>query len=255
MRDNLRPDLTTVRLIVDQIAKGLRAFHRKEVIHRDLKQENIMIDLHGTAKIIDFGSVYVAGLEEVAGPADGPGLVGALDCVASEYHLREAPMDRSDTNSLAVIAYEMLTGKLRYGRSFSGRRNIGQLTYVSASDFNNAVPAWFDAALAKATHWKPSERTEAPSALMMDLQRPNPNYSVRPRPLLERDPTAFWRGLAVVLAVINLPLIYRLRRRRSAQVANAPFIFWLQVRQDAAVMISKRPRQSLRLMRPPDYSS
>ena len=70
----------------------------------------------------------------------------------------------------------------------------------------------FDAALAKATHWKPTERTEALSALTMDLQRPNPNYSSRPRPLLERNPTAFWRGLALVLALINLLLIYRLWR-------------------------------------------
>lgn len=209
MRDNPRPDPTTVRLIVDQIAKGLRAFHRKEVIHRDLKPENIMIDRHGTAKIIDFGSAYVAGLEEAEGPADKPGLVGTLDYIAPEYHLGEAPTDRSDIYSLAVIAYEMLTGKLPYGRGFSGRRDIGRLKYVSASDFNDAVPAWFDAALAKATHWKPSERTEALSALMMDLQRPNPNYSVRPRPLLERNPAAFWRGLALVLAVINLLLICR----------------------------------------------
>ena len=212
MRDNPRPDLTTVRLIVDQIANGLRAFHRKEVIHRDLKPENIMIDRHGTAKIIDFGSVYVAGLEEAAAPADKPGLVGTLDYTAPEYHLGEAPTDRSDIYSLGVIAYEMLTGKLPYGRGFSSRRDIGRLKYVSASDFNDAVPPWFDAALAKATHWKPTERTEALSALTMDLQRPNPNYSNRPRPLLERNPTAFWRGLALVLALINLLLIYRLWR-------------------------------------------
>jgi hypothetical protein len=106
----------------------------------------------------------------------------------------------------------MLTGKLPYGRGFSSRRDIGRLKYVSASDFNDAVPPWFDAALAKATHWKPTERTEALSALTMDLQRPNPNYSSRPRPLLERNPTTFWRGLALVLALINLLLIYRLWR-------------------------------------------
>jgi serine/threonine protein phosphatase PrpC len=210
MRDHPRPDLTSVRQIVDQIAKGLRAFHRKEIIHRDLKPENVMIDRHGTAKIIDFGSVYVAGLEEAGGLPNKPALVGTLDYTAPEYHLGEAPTDRSDIYSLGVIAYEMLTGKLPYGRGFSSRRDIGRLKYVSALDFNEAISPWIDAALAKATHFRPTERTEALSALVMDLQRPNPNYSTGPRPLMERDPIAFWRAVAIILALVNLLLLYRL---------------------------------------------
>ena len=47
MIDNPRPDLETVRGIVEQIAKGLRAFHRKEMLHQDLRPDNIMIDKRG----------------------------------------------------------------------------------------------------------------------------------------------------------------------------------------------------------------
>ena len=57
MIDNPNPDLETVRGIVEQIAKGLQAFHRLEMLHQDLRPDNIMIDRTGTAKIIDFGSV------------------------------------------------------------------------------------------------------------------------------------------------------------------------------------------------------
>jgi serine/threonine protein kinase len=56
MIDNPTPDIETVREIVEQIARGLRAFHRLEMLHQDLRPENIMIDSTGTVKIIDFGS-------------------------------------------------------------------------------------------------------------------------------------------------------------------------------------------------------
>ncbi|NOR19156.1 MAG: protein kinase, partial [Xanthomonadales bacterium] len=65
MHDNPQPAMEDVRNIVQQIAAGLRAFHRQEMIHQDLKPENIMIDEHGTVKIIDFGSTKIAGIEEI----------------------------------------------------------------------------------------------------------------------------------------------------------------------------------------------
>lgn len=58
-----RPE--TVRGIVEQIAKGMRAFHRLEMLHQDLRPDNIMIDNTGTVKIIDFGSTRVAGIMEI----------------------------------------------------------------------------------------------------------------------------------------------------------------------------------------------
>src|SRR5690606_23638386 len=62
MIDNPRPSLETVRGLVEQIGKGLRAFHRLEMLHQDLRPANLMIDASGTLKIIDFGSTRVAGL-------------------------------------------------------------------------------------------------------------------------------------------------------------------------------------------------
>ena len=64
MIDNPKPDLETVRSIVGQVSKGLRAFHRMEMLHQDIRPNNIMIDKMGTVKIIDFGSVRVAGVVE-----------------------------------------------------------------------------------------------------------------------------------------------------------------------------------------------
>ena len=71
MIDNPKPDLETVRGMVEQIAKGLGAFHRLEMLHQDVRPDNIMIDKTGTAKIIDFGSTKVTGVVEAA-PAHRP---------------------------------------------------------------------------------------------------------------------------------------------------------------------------------------
>jgi hypothetical protein len=70
-----------------------------------------------------------------------------------------------------------------------------------------------DAALAKAVAKKPSERTDALSALVEDLKRPNTSLGYdRPRPLLERDPLLLWRGLSAVLALAVAVLLFLLSR-------------------------------------------
>jgi len=64
MVDHPEPDLATIRDIATQIAVGLRAFHRAEMVHQDLRPQNIMIDRLGAVKLIDFGATRVAGVAE-----------------------------------------------------------------------------------------------------------------------------------------------------------------------------------------------
>ena len=93
MIDNPRPDLNIVRDIVEQIAKGLRAFHRLEMLHQDLRPDNIMIDKTGTVKIIDLGSTRVAGIAE-AQPGTDDGLLGTVQYMAPEYLVGDAATER-----------------------------------------------------------------------------------------------------------------------------------------------------------------
>jgi len=65
MIDHPRPELETVRRIVEQVARGLQALHRMEMLHQDLRPANVMIDKTGTAKIIDFGSTLFAGMGDM----------------------------------------------------------------------------------------------------------------------------------------------------------------------------------------------
>jgi serine/threonine protein phosphatase PrpC len=210
MYDNRKPDLQAVRDMVGQIIKGLRALHRKEMVHCDLRPENVMIDRNGTVKIIDFGSVRVAGLAEFV-DAPGAPVLGTVQYTAPEWMAGETPTWRSDMFSLAVIAYEMLTGQLPYGAEAARVRTPSDqhaLRYRSARSPGTAVPDWIDGALKKALHPDPLKRYDAMSELMDDLTVPNRRFQLeRHASLLERDPVLFWKGLSLILFVIVVVLI------------------------------------------------
>ena len=102
--DHPRPSVETVRGVVEQIANGLMAFHRLEMLHQDLRPQNVMIDATGTVKLIDFGSTRVAGISEIDSPIERSEMLGTLQYTAPEYFLGESGTPRSDLFSLAVIA-------------------------------------------------------------------------------------------------------------------------------------------------------
>src|SRR3974390_699842 len=211
MTDNPRPDLEATRNIVEQIAKGLRAFHRKEMLHQDIRPDNIMVDKTGTAKIIDFGSTKIAGVVETTTPAARNDILGTVQYTAPEYFRGESGSPRSDMFSLGVIAYQMLTGRLPYGSQIAKARTrsqFGKLRYQSALDANSEVPGWIDGALRKAVHVDPNKRYESLSEFTFDLRHPNARYlGASPIPLIERNPNLFWKCATAILAVIILVLL------------------------------------------------
>lgn len=210
MIDNPKPDLGTVRRFIEQIARGLQAFHRLEMLHQDLKPDNIMIDGTGTLKIIDFGATRVAGIMEIATPVAQLNLLGDAPYAAPEYFLGEPGSPRSDLFSLGVIAYQMLSGKLPYGTAVPKSRTRAaqkKLAYRSVLNDDREIPAWVDDAIRKAVHPDPDERYEELSEFVFDLCHPNQAFLNRTRPpLIERNPVMFWKGVSIVLLIIVILL-------------------------------------------------
>jgi serine/threonine protein phosphatase PrpC len=214
MADNPAPDLETVRGIVEQIDRGLRAFHRMEMLHQDLRPDNIMIDTAGTVRIVDFGAVKLLGVTD-GGPTDDP-ILGTVQYTAPEYFLGDGGSPRSDLFSLGVIAYQMLTGALPYGARAARAMTKAQqrkLVYQSALANRRDIPVWVDGALKKAVHPDPQRRYESLSEFMFDLRHPKDDFlRASAVPLLERNPLVFWQGLSFALAmVIALLLAFRVR--------------------------------------------
>ncbi|WP_417724767.1 bifunctional protein-serine/threonine kinase/phosphatase [Salipiger sp.] len=209
MTDTPAPEPDAVRDIVEQISRGLRAFHRREMIHQDLRPENVMIDPDGTVKIIDLGSARVAGVEETL-PGTLGEMPGTYQYTAPEYLSGDTVSWRSDQYALGVIAYEMLTGRLPYGTQVARIRSVGdqrRLNYRPARDDDSGVPAWMDAALRRACHPDPLRRYDALSEFVADLRRPGSAARAESHvPLAARNPVRFWQAVSAGLAVLCLIL-------------------------------------------------
>ncbi|WP_454620542.1 protein kinase domain-containing protein [Bradyrhizobium cenepequi] len=205
MIDNPKPQLETVRGIVEQIAKGIRAFHRKEMLHQDIRPDNIMIDKTGTVKIIDFGSTKIAGVVEAAPSSDRDDILGTQQYTAPECFLGEPGTPRSDLFSLGIVTYHMLTGRLPYGAQIARARtrsDFNTLIYGPATHICPEIPIWVDRTMERAVHPDPYKRYESLSEFLFDLRNPNAKYlTTSSTPLIERNPLLFWKCTTLVLAL------------------------------------------------------
>ena len=205
--DNPNPSIDQIRPIIEQVAKGLQALHRQEIIHQDIRPNNIMIDLSGTVKIIDLGSAKVAGITE-ASPQhkhQSEAAIFTAQYAAPEYFLGESGTAQSDIFSLGVLTYQMLSGELPYGNDISNTRSSHEqhrLSYRPLLSSHDGTPAWVDYAIKKATHITPQKRYQEVSEFIHDLNHPNTHFLSRTKPpLIERNPILFWQGLCALLAI------------------------------------------------------
>jgi len=214
IKENPKPDINEVIRIAELISRGLRALHRRDVLHQDIKPDNIILNRDGIPKIIDFGACYAAGVEEIDTPFTREVALGTADYSAPETRFQTRKTKRSDLFSLALVTYEMLTGHHPYGDALAkvkDRRQLTGLQYKSAQLHNPMVPLWMDGALEKALSPLPESRHQAMSEFVFDLQTPNRKYQHKNfQPLLEKNPMRFWQLVAALEAIgIGLLLYYR----------------------------------------------
>lgn len=215
MQENPKATLTQVRGSIDQIARGLRKMHRMEMIHQDLKPDNVIIDKNNTLIIIDFGSTKVSGLAEIQSIVEHSQLVGTANYSAPEYFKEGGQgSNRSDIYSLGVIAYEMFTGKLPYGEVSPERAAKKTFSYTSAREHNPSVPKWVDLAIRKAVNPNPEKRYGLLSEFVADLSKPNSTLLEQNaiEPLMDRNPIVFWKSIALFELLLLLFLMYLLFR-------------------------------------------
>ena len=104
-------DVPTALAYGIELARALGAAHVQEIVHRDVKPQNVLLSEEGGAKITDFGIART--LSEEGLTMDGR-VLGTTDYVSPEQALGEAVTGQSDVYSLGVVLYEMLTGKVPF---------------------------------------------------------------------------------------------------------------------------------------------
>ena len=94
-----------------EIARALGAAHARQIVHRDVKPQNVLIDEEGSAKVTDFGIART--LDEEGLTVDGR-VLGTTDYVSPEQALGRPVTGQSDLYSLGVVLYEMLAGEVPF---------------------------------------------------------------------------------------------------------------------------------------------
>lgn len=194
------PVQTVVQLIRPAV-RALRALHRRETLHQDIKPDNLIVLADGRVKLIDLGSARVASIH------DDRARAGAYEYAAPEYALNQPIDARADQFSLALTLYELLTGQHPYGADYvhiNSAEGFAALHYTPASHYNPHVPAWMDAALHKAAHLDATQRYSDLGEWLADLERPNTRLLRQPQALLERSPLRFWQTVSALLLLSHL---------------------------------------------------
>jgi serine/threonine protein kinase len=154
----------------------------------------------------------VAGIAEMQPPGQRDGILGTEQYAAPEYFLGDTGTDRSDLFSLAVITYQMLSGRLPYGIAVSKARTLSaqrNLRYESVLDDDREIPFWIDGVLRKALHPNPLRRYEALSEFVHELRHPGRALLSGAQPALaERHPVLFWKGVSALLAIVVFVLVF-----------------------------------------------
>ncbi len=205
IKENPKPSVQDVIYLVQQIVKGLCAMHRREILHQDIKPSNIMIDKNGEVKIIDFGSCYIKGFAEIASPLERQGILGTAGYSAPEVVLTAKSSVQAEVFSLAVIVYEMLTGK----EPFAGKLNECRTAksylktkHIPCFELNPLIPIWMDGAIKKGLRFDPERRYREVSELLYELQNPNPKYQKHyDIALMDKSPALVWQAISAVLFV------------------------------------------------------
>lgn len=212
MSANPMPSPKKAITLVKQIAEALRVFHDTETIHQDLKPANIIVDESMHIKVIDFGSVYVAGIAEIFTPIEHLGALGTATYSDPYYLQGKNTGVQGDIYALATITYELFTGELPYGEKIEqcvNMHDFDKLRYINASSHNPIVPLWFDRALEKGVNLDTTQRYRRLQDFVDDVTRPNPQF-LQDDPKIENSKglvfwqlmSAFWVTMLILVVIL-----------------------------------------------------
>ncbi len=192
--------------LAERLLRSVGMLHRRQILHRDIKPENLLLGDDGELRLLDFGLAYCPGLSEDQAFA----LPGTPSYIAPEAFRGDPPTPQQDLYAVGVTLYYLLTGHYPYGEIEAFQRPRFGVP-VSASRYRPDLPEWIAQSLERAVAAAPDQRFETAEEWLLVLEQgERRSLSVRPRPLLEREPLKVWRTLALVSLLVNLVLLFLL---------------------------------------------
>ena len=162
--------------IAIQVANGMDAAHKHNIVHRDIKPQNIIISKEGKVKVTDFGIAKVASTATINTSAS----MGSVHYISPEQARGGYADERSDIYSLGITMYEMVTGHV----PFEGENNVAvalmhiQGEMISPREYYPDIPTSLEKIILKCTQKKAERRYLTASALIADLKRVQANPDI-----------------------------------------------------------------------------
>lgn len=153
--------------IIEQVCNALGYAHRNDVIHRDVKPANVIVQSDGVVKLLDFG---IARQEKTESRLTRTGsVIGTLQYMAPE-RLRNAAFDgRSDIFSVGVVMYQLLTGQLPFTGDYSIVQKILTEKHPPLNQYLSKYPTVLDAILDRALAKNPDDRYSTAEEMAAEL--------------------------------------------------------------------------------------
>jgi eukaryotic-like serine/threonine-protein kinase len=214
---------------LEDAARALDAAHAAGVVHRDVKPGNLLLDDRNHVKVADFGIASAAGLDSFTKTGT---ILGTAGYLSPEQASGERAGPASDRYALAVVAYELLTGRRPFERDSVTAEAAAHATapVPSAHDANPSLPRSFDAIFARALAKEPSARHATAAELVGDLRRALHDDAgdtwitagPPPAPHAARPARRWWIPLLAALLLGGIALAVVLASTGSKHAASPP---------------------------------
>lgn len=175
--------------IAIQVGRGIEAAHNKNIVHRDIKPQNIMISTEGKVKVTDFGIARAATSNTISSD-----VMGSVHYSSPEQARNGFVDGKSDIYSLGIVMYEMVTGRVPFDGDTTVAVAIRHLQeeMVPPSVYAPNLPISMEKIILKCTQKNPDRRYASMTALLADLRKalisPNEDFVVMV-PLASQDKT------------------------------------------------------------------
>ena len=184
--------------IAVKLTRAVTALHRLDIIHRDIKPDNVILTSDGGLKLIDLGVARLPRVDEFA-PSEIPGTPTYL---APEMFSGNAGDPLTDQFALGITLWRLFARCYPYGEveAFS-RPRFGKVDLPSRH--SPRIPAWLDAILMRSVAVEPQDRFGDVIELLRALEggAAVARVQIRRPPLIERNPIGFWKFVSALLAI------------------------------------------------------
>lgn len=155
--------------IAIQVANGMDAAHKHNIVHRDIKPQNIIISKEGKVKVTDFGIAKVASSATINTSAS----MGSVHYISPEQARGGYSDERSDIYSLGITLFEMLTGTVPFDGDSAVSVAVQHIqdSIPLPSHLVEGVPVSVDKIVLKCTQKKTDRRYQSAAELIVDLKK------------------------------------------------------------------------------------